>query len=98
MVNEVCVNLIKREKFTPAQVRGLMDDFYALHHVVELNHAILVQATHLLDQFSLSSWDSLIVACALASGATRLLSEDMQHGLVIDHLTIENPLASAPQP
>ncbi len=52
VINEVCVNLIKREKFTPAQVHGLMDDFYALHHVVELNHTILVQATNLLDQFS----------------------------------------------
>ncbi|HMN77136.1 MAG TPA: PIN domain-containing protein [Burkholderiaceae bacterium] len=36
-------------------------------------------------------YDSLIVAAALESGCTRLLSEDLQHGQRIGKLRIENP-------
>lgn len=39
----------------------------------------------------LSFWDALIVEAALAGGAGCLLSEDMQHGQVIEGLRIENP-------
>lgn len=39
----------------------------------------------------LSFWDALIIECALAGGATRLLSEDFQAGRIIEGLTIENP-------
>ncbi len=45
------------------------------------------------DRFSLSWWDSLIVAAAMESGCERLFTEDMQHGLVIDGVRIENPFA-----
>jgi predicted nucleic acid-binding protein len=93
VINEVCVNLIRREHFSPAQVRDLIHDFYAAYTVVELGQAILLAATDLLSQYSLSYWDSLIVAGALASDAPVLYSEDMQHGLFINQrLTIINPL------
>ena len=39
----------------------------------------------------LSFWDALIVETALAGGADRLLTEDLQHGQTIDGLQIENP-------
>ena len=46
-----------------------------------------------------SFYDSLIVAAALESGCSRLLTEDLQHGQRIDGLTIKNPfLASAAGP
>jgi predicted nucleic acid-binding protein len=38
-------------------------------------------------------YDCLIVAAALASGATVLWSEDLQHGRTIGSLRIENPFA-----
>lgn len=38
-----------------------------------------------------SWWDSLIVAAAITAGCKTLLSEDMQHGRVIDGVTIVNP-------
>ena len=46
------------------------------------------------DRFSLSWWDSLVVSSALLAGCTRLLTEDLQHGLVIDLLRIVNPFAT----
>jgi predicted nucleic acid-binding protein len=38
-----------------------------------------------------SFWDALIIEAALAGGAERLLTEDLQNGQVIDGLRIENP-------
>lgn len=38
-----------------------------------------------------SFWDGLILEAALSGGATRLLSEDLQHGREVAGLVIENP-------
>jgi predicted nucleic acid-binding protein len=46
----------------------------------------------------LGFYDALIVAAALQAGCSTLLTEDMQHGRVIDgRLTIQNPFAQAQQ-
>ncbi len=42
-------------------------------------------------KLSLSFWDALIVESALAGGADRLLTEDLQHGQLIEGLRVENP-------
>ncbi len=42
-------------------------------------------------EYMLSFWDALIVEAALAGGADRLLTEDLQHRQVIEGLRIENP-------
>lgn len=57
-------------------------------------------AWSLQDRYSFSWWDALIVAAALRQECGVLLSEDMQHGLVIDdRLTLINPFApDAPPP
>ena len=39
----------------------------------------------------LSFWDALILVAARRSGATLLLTEDLQHGAEIDGVRIENP-------
>ena len=49
------------------------------------------QALELPTRFSLSFYDALIVAAALEAGCTRLLTEELQHGLRIEGLRIENP-------
>jgi predicted nucleic acid-binding protein len=36
-------------------------------------------------------FDSLIIAAALSAGCDRLYSEDLQHGQLIEGLTIVNP-------
>ena len=42
-------------------------------------------------QKRMSFWDSLIVEAALASGASLLYSEDLQHGYATGGVKIENP-------
>jgi len=39
----------------------------------------------------ISYWDALIVRCAKEAGCSVLLSEDLQHGQVIDGVRIVNP-------
>lgn len=39
----------------------------------------------------ISLWDALIVEAALAGGADRIPTEDLQHGQQIDGVRIENP-------
>ena len=59
--------------------------------VIEIGQEIIRKASFLREQYRLSFWDGLIVASALASGATILYSEDMHDGLTIEGLTIANP-------
>jgi predicted nucleic acid-binding protein len=43
------------------------------------------------ERYSLSHWDSLLVAACQEAGVTRLYSEDMQHGADYDGVNIVNP-------
>src|ERR1700730_3060735 len=45
------------------------------------------------DASKIGFWDALIVASALKSGATRILSEDLNPGQMIAGIRIENPFA-----
>lgn len=46
------------------------------------------------DESRIGFWDALIVASAIKSGATRLLSEDLNSGQTISGVRIENPFAA----
>jgi predicted nucleic acid-binding protein len=46
------------------------------------------------DTSKIAFWDSLIVASALKSGASRILSEDLNAGQTIAGIHIENPFAT----
>lgn len=92
VVNEVCVNLIKKANFDEAGIRNVIESFYSNYRVAALNKATLLEASALRDKYSFSYWDSLIVACALIEGATTAFSEDMHNGLTIENrLQIINP-------
>ncbi len=62
--------------------------------------ALFESAWSTADRYGFSWWDALIVASALRQECTLLLSEDLQHNLVVDNrLTIINPFAPhAPLP
>ena len=47
---------------------------------------ILLQASKLRERYIFSFWNSLIVATALSVQAARLISEDMQNGLIIENI------------
>src|SRR5437764_7129212 len=94
VVNEVCVNLIKKAHFDEASIRNLIESFYSQYRVAALNKATLTEASTLRDDYSFSYWDSLVVACALIEGANIVYSEDMHAGLTVENrLQIINPFA-----
>jgi predicted nucleic acid-binding protein len=45
----------------------------------------------LAERYRYSIYDSMILAAALRAGCSRLLSEDFQHGQMVDRLTMMNP-------
>ena len=77
---------------------GKIDEFLALcawHTIQPAGLETMVHATALRRRFSLSHWDSSIIAAASASGCDLLLSEDMQHGFSVGNLRVLNPFLPA---
>ena len=97
VINEVCVNLIKKAQFSEPQVQQLIESFYAKYVVVEVSKALLLKASALREQYAFSFWDSTIVSSALHGGAAVLYSEDMQAGFVVENrVRIINPFENLP--
>jgi len=61
--------------------------------VVVIHPDLVLAALDLAATYQLSHWDGLILKAASASRCQRLLTEDLQHGQVIDGVRIENPFA-----
>jgi predicted nucleic acid-binding protein len=71
--------------------RFLVEDYAAW--CVETTPVEIAAAFRIEDQARISFWDALILAAAQKSGATRVLSEDMNAGQKIAGIKIENPFA-----
>ena len=99
VVNEISVNLLRKFQADEPDIRKLLRSLYRKYLIVEYNRAILLHASDLRSAYHISYWDSLIIASALAVGATILYTEDMHDGLIVDNkLTIVNPLKASIQP
>jgi predicted nucleic acid-binding protein len=94
IVNEVVNSILRHAVMNEVEIRELIERFYARYVVKQITESMQLRASQLRESYSLSHWDSLIVATALQSGPTLLYSEDMQDGLVVDkQLTITNPFS-----
>ncbi len=83
------------------EARAVVADFF--HWSVATTPAEILHAFRIEDEAHIGFWDALVVAVALKSGATRLLTEDLNAGQRIAGLVIENPFAApalgeAPEP
>ena len=92
VINEVCVNAIKKLSFTAEETLELIEDFYNGCIVIESSRGLSFRATELRTKYQISFWDSLVVAAAIQAEVLTLYSEDMQNGLTInDSVQIVNP-------
>jgi predicted nucleic acid-binding protein len=66
-------------------------EVFTRFHVVEPSVKDILSAIDLHRLHGFSFWDSLIIHSARQSGCRELLTEDMQHGQVIDGVRIVNP-------
>lgn len=94
VINEVCVNMLRKATLPEKDIQALIIAFYEKYTVTDIDKITLLKASELREKYSLSYWDSLIVANALNADCAVLYSEDMQDGLQVEQrLTITNPLA-----
>ena len=77
------MSVAEAEQYLAAVFRPLL--------IVHSSQSIYGAALRLYGKYRLSWYDSLIVAAALEGQCQILYSEDLQHGLEIDQLRIENP-------
>ena len=96
VVREICSNLLRKAACPESRLRVLIEAWYRDCEVIASSAAQHLLASNLRQRYALSYWDSLIVAAALDAGCSRLISEDMQHGQIIEGvLTITNPFLPA---
>ena len=94
VVNEICVNLIRKVGFSEEKIRDLVESLYSKYAVFELSQDVLLKASEIRGNHNFSFWDSIVVASAYECEADYLLSEDMQDGFKLqDRLIIVNPFS-----
>ena len=92
VLNEISNTLFKKFKKTSLEVRSVILEISSALTVVNFHLKTQLVAITIKERYGLQFYGSLIIATALEYGCTKLISEDMQHGLVIDNcLAIENP-------
>ena len=78
--------------FSVEQVQNALASFRSDVEICVITEAVFDDSLSIGLQYGYSTYDSLILAAALASSCDTLYSEDMQHGQIIrNKLTIINP-------
>lgn len=92
VLQEFYVNATRKLTFplSPEEAGARVRDF-SRFPLVQVDVPLILAAIARSQRMSLSFWDALIVEAALKAGSDRLLTEDMQHGQVIEGMRVENP-------
>jgi predicted nucleic acid-binding protein len=93
VLNEVTSVCLRKLKMPWQEIDALRMAVKAACEVIPLTVASHERAVELAKRFQLSFYDANIVACAVISGASVLLSEDMHAGLLVDGLVLQNPFS-----
>jgi predicted nucleic acid-binding protein len=75
------------------EAREIVEDF--AYWCVATTPAEVSHAFRIEDEARINFWDAMIVAAAIKAGATRILSEDLNHGQTIAGVKIENPFVDS---
>lgn len=92
ILNEIANVARRKMKMGWDETIAFVERFRLLLTVVPLTEQIHEDGLRLAERYQLSVYDGMVVAAALQTGCSVLLSEDMHHGLKIeDSLEIRNP-------
>ncbi len=93
VINEFHWNMIRKFKINDDSVAEIVKiNIESIAVINEIGYSVYRKAFDLRKKYSLSFWDSLIVASALEAECEMLYTEDMQHGQIIESsLTVYNP-------
>ena len=92
--------VVATRKFSPPMARHEareIIELYSAWPVIVLDPTVILGATRLEEDHQVSFWEALILEAARVAGAERLLTEDLQHGQVIEGVRIENPFTEVPR-
>jgi predicted nucleic acid-binding protein len=74
----------------PTQARGIIESYLAWE-VVQNGPESILRASEIEERYELSFWDSLIISAAAKADAERIVTEDLNHGQVIEGILLVNP-------
>ena len=93
VLNEFYVNIL-RLNGTEFNARARAEIQYLMAwQPLAIDATMLDTAWQVSDETGFSHWDALIIASAAHQGCEILLSEDMQHGRMVEGVRIVNPFA-----
>lgn len=75
---------------SPGEAREIVE-LYSAWRVMLIEPSLILTASRLQEQHSLSFWNALIVETARLAGAGRLLTQDLQDGQDIEGVRVEDP-------
>jgi len=64
---------------------------YSHWHLVLNDPSIILQASEIEESNNISFWDALIVSAAYSQNVPTILTEDLNHGQIIEGILIRNP-------
>ena len=92
VIQEFYVNVTRKipNPLSPVQARSIISNYF-FWHVESIEPRTILSASEIEEKYVLSFWDSLIVAAAFQSKTDKILTEDLNHGQIIEGILIENP-------
>jgi predicted nucleic acid-binding protein len=92
VINEFINTCLKKNLLSIDDAAQAANGFMRALHFAPVHETTINRALRLVKKYKYSFWDSLIVASALENSCSVLLTEDLQHGQVINNrLKIVNP-------
>jgi predicted nucleic acid-binding protein len=94
VLQEFYVNVTRKIRVPLAKptARDIVRNYGSWVHS-ETTPATVVRASEISEVSKISFWDGMIIAAAEQSGASELLSEDLNHGQMVVGIRIVNPFA-----
>lgn len=90
-INETITVLSKKFHRKHGEIVRVLESIAKTTKIISLELRSVTPALRIMDRYGYSYYDSLVIALALETNCSRLLTEDMQHGQVIDgRLTLDN--------
>ena len=94
VLQEFYVTLTRKVSSTLSKLeaRNLVQK-YSHWHLVLNDPSIIIQASEIEESNNISFWDALIVSAAYSQNVPTILTEDLNHGQIIEGIFIKNPFA-----
>ena len=92
VLNEFASVALRKLEMPVAELREILEPVRNVCQVEPVTEDTHDRALALVERYGFSFYDGMLLAAALRAGCTRLYSEDLQHGQLIDRqLRILNP-------